>query len=94
MTESERKVAGFLTDFLMGASQNTLKMFVAFVTGSTSLPTFGLKRLEVQFSETQAIFASTCLCQINLPNAFESKEVFNASLNAVLSQSGKSFNCV
>ena len=94
MSDSERKVAGFLTDFIMEASKNTLKNFLSFVTGAQSLPSFGLQTLEVKFSDTQSIFASTCLCEIHLPSSFANKEVFCESLEAVLTPSEKSFNCV
>ena len=94
MSDNERQVAGFLTDFITEASKDTLKNFLSFVTGAQSLPSFGLETVEVKFSDTQSIFASTCLCEIHLPRGFANKEAFCQSLEAVLAPSEKSFNCV
>ena len=66
MDNEEKRVDGFLTEFLMDSSQDTLKMFLTFVTGDPCLPYFGLQTLSV-FSDQPSIFASTCLCEITLP---------------------------
>ena len=93
MDDEEKRVNGFLTEFLL-ASQDTLKMFLTFVTGSSCLPYFGLQTLSVKFSEQPSIFASTCLCEITLPKTFVDEDHFKLSVKAVLKTCGKSFNCI
>lgn len=66
MHKEEKRVDGFLTEFLMASSQDTLKMFLTFATGAPCLPYFGLQTLSVKFSDQPSIFASTCLCAKNV----------------------------
>ena len=108
MDNEEKRVDGFLTEFLMASSQDTLKMFLTFVTGAPCLPYFGLQTLSVKFSDQPSIVASTCLCEITLPkmqprsqglsssrpSGLGRQDYFKLSLEAVLQTSGKSFNCI
>ena len=66
MDDEEKRVNGLLTEFLLAYSQDTIKMFLTFVTGAPCVPYFGLQTLSVKFSEQPSIFASTCLCEITL----------------------------
>lgn len=84
MDNEEKRVDGFLTEFLMASSQDTLKMFLTFVTGAPCLPYFGLQTLSVKFSDQPSIFASTCLCEITLAKMFVDEDHFKLSLEAVL----------
>ena len=79
---------------MMASSQDTLKMFLTFVTGAPCLPYFGLETLSVKFSDQPSIFASTCLCEITLPKMFVDQDHLKLSLEAVLQTCGKSFNCI
>ena len=94
MDNEEKRVDGFLTEFLMASSQDTLKMFLKFVTGAPCLPYFGLQTLSVKFSDQPSIFASTCVCEITLSKMFVDEDHFKLSLEAVLQTCGKSFNCI
>ena len=94
MDNEEKRVDGFLTEFLMASSQDTLKMFLTFVTGAPCLPYFGLQTLSVKFSNQPSIFASTCLCEVTLSKMFVDEDHFKLSLEAVLQTCGKSFNCI
>lgn len=94
MDDEEKRVNGFLTELLLASSQDTLNMFLTFVTGASCLPYFGLKTLPVKFSEQPSIFASTCLCEITLPKTFVDEDHFKLSVEAVLKTCGKSFNCI
>ena len=91
MDNEEKRVDGFLTDFLMASSQDTLKMFLTFVTRAPCLPYCGLQTLSVKFSEQPSIFASTCLREITLPKTFVDEDHF---MEAVLKTCGKAFNCI
>ena len=51
MDKEEKRVDGFLTEFLMASPQDTLKMFLTFVTSAPCLPYFGLQTLSVKFSD-------------------------------------------
>lgn len=86
MDNEEKRVDGFMTEFLMASSQDTLKMFLTFVTGAPCLPYFGLQTLSVKFSDH--------LCEITLPKMFVDEDHFKLSLEAVLQTCGKSFNCI
>ena len=55
MDNEEKRVDGFLTEFLMASSQDTLKMFLTFVTGAPCLPYFGLQTLSVKFSDQPSL---------------------------------------
>ena len=94
MSEDDRTVENYLKQFLHKAEIEMLENFVFFVTGSTSLPTFGLGKIKVKFDNTPSIFASTCLLSLTLPNHFESEESFSLLLEAVIASARKSFNCV
>ena len=94
MDDEEKRVDGFLKEFLLASSQDTLKMFLAFVTGAPCLPYFGLQTLSVKFSEQPSISAFTSLCDITLPKMFVDEDHFKLSLKAVLKTCGKSLNCI
>ncbi|XP_015763530.1 PREDICTED: uncharacterized protein LOC107342542 isoform X2 [Acropora digitifera] len=76
MDNGEKRVDGFLTEFLMASSQDTLKMFLTFVTGAPCLPYFGLQTLSVKFSDQPSIFTSICLCVNTLPKMFVDEDHF------------------
>ena len=94
MSEDDRTVANYLKQYLHKADIEMLENFVFFVTGSSSLPNFGLSRINVKFDNVPSIFASTCFLLLTLPNYFESEESFSLLLNAVIGSVKKSFNCV
>lgn len=93
MSEADTTVANYLTQFVQKADIQVLKKFLFFVTGSTCMP-YGLSKINVKFDHVPSIFASACLLSLTLPNQFESEENLDASLNAVIASTGKSFNCV
>lgn len=93
MSEADTTVANYLTQFVQKADIQVLKKFLFFVTGSTCMP-YGLSKINVKFDNVPSIFASACLLSLTLPNQFESEENLDASLNAVIASTGKSFNCV
>ena len=61
MDNEEKRVDGFLTEFLMASSPDTLKMFLTFVTGAPCLPYFGLQTLSVKFSDHLSLLPLVCV---------------------------------
>ena len=53
--DEKKTVNDFLTEFLLASSQDTLKMFLTFVTGASCLPYFGLQTLSVKLSNHLSI---------------------------------------
>lgn len=47
--EKERRMAGFLTYFIMEASQDTFKKFLTFFTGRPCLPSYDLQKVGLKF---------------------------------------------
>ena len=94
MSEDDKTVEMYLKQFLLNADIKTIENFIFFVTGSTSLRSFGISKIKVKFDDTSSIFASTCLLSLTLPNHFENEESFTFLLKAVIGSAKKSFNCV
>lgn len=94
MSEDQTTIQGYLIEFLQTASQETLKQFLVFSTGAPCLPDFGLGKLLVKFDNVASIFASTCLKSITFPQTFPNKITFLSSMEAILTSTSKSFNCV
>lgn len=96
MNSDETTTHDHLVEFLQGGSQETLKRFLTFATGSPVLPEFGLGKIEIKFEDSAAVFASACMGSLTFPKKFPDKETFNSSMEAVISNAKgtKSFNCV
>lgn len=96
MTSDETTTHNYLIEFLLDGSQETLKRFLIFATGLPVLPGFGLGKIEVKFDDDTAIFASTCLQSLTLPQKFPDKGMFKCSMDGVINSvmGTKSFNCV
>lgn len=64
-----------------------LKAFVRFLTGCTTLSATGVSRrcIEASFTSDGAIFSSTCLLTLQLPESVESYEHLENALRAVMS---------
>ena len=96
MSSDESTTHDYLIQFLQGGSQETLKRFLTFATGSPVLPEFGLGTIQVKFDDGTAIFASTCLQSLTLPKKFPDNDTFKCSMEGVINSVAgtKSFNCV
>lgn len=96
MSIDESTTHDYLIQFLQGGSQETLKRFLTFATGSPVLPEFGLGKIQVKFDDGTAIFASTCLQSLTLPKKFPENDTFKCSMEGVINSVAgtKSFNCV
>ena len=96
MTSDEKTTHYYLMEFLLAGSQETLKRFLIFATGSPVLPGLGLGKIEVKFDDNTAIFAPTCLQSLTLPRKFPDKDMFKCSMDGVINSvtGTKSFNCV
>ena len=95
VTAEEEATKNYLIQFLRKAeSIKTLKEFLVFTTGAPCLPDFGLGRIGVKFEPVPTIFASTCLRNVTLPPSFPDEGTFSLALEAVMSTSSKSCNCI
>ena len=56
MSSDESTTHDYLIQFLQRGSQETLKRFLTFATGSPVLPEFGLGTIQVKFDDGTAIF--------------------------------------
>lgn len=90
----EATIESYLVEYLQNASLETLNQFLVFSTGAPCLPHFGLGKIEIKCDYVTSIFASTCLKSITFPQVFPGKMTFSSSLEAVISVTTKSFNCV
>ena len=97
---ADTETAKYLKEYLMLADVEKLIAFMVYVTGSSRLPAFGLGKIDVKISpEYPGIQGHTCKDELEM-GEFENKELFNTSLDDVLSRNrdkdGKmrSFNCI
>ena len=88
---SAQKCSLFLYSFIESCSESELSNFLMFVTG-TGFETTSLvpRSIKVSFTDTDAIYASTCLMEIKIPTMFESQTQFNSVFKAAIN--GHSFN--
>lgn len=70
-----------------------LESFLKFVTGDITLPD---TQITVEVDDTTAIFSSTCLCKLTLPEKLKEKDQdnFTSCLLAAVRQEGAAFNTV
>ena len=96
LTDSEDSAASLrcsslLNTFIDSCNEQELSDFLAFVTGS-GFETCSLipGSIQVYFTNTSAIYSSTCLMELKIPTHFVMQEHFNMAMRAVIE--GHSFN--
>lgn len=94
MNEPKTITHNYLKEFLLQSSLGTLQQFLAFATGATCLPEFGLGRIDIKFDDVPSIFGSTRLLNVTFAQTFPDATTFSSSLHAVINHNGKSFNCI
>lgn len=94
LDEEEKITKDLLQNFLHHANRNDLEDFLKFVTGAPSCPSLGIQNIQVKFTSSNSIYASTCLCEILLPKSFENEELFISSMLSTIAPQKKSFNCI
>ena len=90
----KKTIIEHMTEFIVGATPDILKVFLTFATGAPCLPEFGLGRIRIESEEAGSIFSSTCTKNVILPRSFSDKDTFLAALQAVCDNSGKAFTSI
>lgn len=94
LSDEECTIKVCLEEYIMTATQESLKDLLIFTTGAPCLPHFGLGRITVEFTDDSSIFSSICLNKITLPRKFPGNDTFLAAIHAVCNNAGRAFTSI
>ena len=81
--EDAARCTRFLFTFIESSNEQELSNLLQFITGTTETSILLPRSVKVYFTNSDAIYSSTCLMEIKIPAYFKTQEEFDLAIKAV-----------